>query len=101
MWYRRDICGYFSSCIGKKVSFETLNILNLIYFEQESSDEMEKFIADQATFCQKDTNASDKDVKELLDGAEPTTKVAKCLNACLMNKLGIVSVSPFTKKELL
>lgn len=58
---------------------------------QESSEEFEKFMADQAKICQKDTNASDQDVKQMLDRVAPTTKVANCLNACLMKKLEMVS----------
>lgn len=70
--------------------------LNLTDFMQENSGEFEKFMLDQAKICQKDTNASDQDVKEMLDAVTPTTKVAKCLNACLIKKLGIVSTFKIT-----
>lgn len=41
--------------------------------------------------CQKENNATDGDYNDLMEGKEATTKIAKCMLACLLKKLGIVS----------
>lgn len=41
--------------------------------------------------CKNETNASDMDLEQILNRGIPATKEAKCLNACFMNKLGVVS----------
>lgn len=48
-------------------------------------------MAQEAKTCQKEVGASDKDVQEMLEGVIPKTTEAKCLNECLMTKLGVVS----------
>lgn len=55
-----------------------------------SPEEGQKFINDVNT-CKNLTNATDLDVKDLYERSIPTTKPAKCLNACVMMKLGVVS----------
>lgn len=50
----------------------------------------EKFMNDVNT-CKTQSGATDVDVKDLYEHSLPTTKPAKCLNACVMMKLGVVS----------
>lgn len=49
-------------------------------------------VAAQAGICKNETGASDKDVTDMLNYVAPTTKVTKCLNECILNKLGVVSI---------
>lgn len=41
--------------------------------------------------CQEKEGASDADLKELIDHALPSTKPGKCLRACMMESIGLVS----------
>lgn len=42
--------------------------------------------------CKEKEGASDKDLKELINDVLPTTKEGKCLNACVMELVGIVNI---------
>lgn len=41
--------------------------------------------------CKNETNATDMDLKQMMNRAIPTTKEAKCLTACFLNIVGVVS----------
>lgn len=53
---------------------------------EESDERYMELIA-----CKNETNASDMDLELMISRAIPATKEAKCLNACYLNKLGVVS----------
>nr|AWC08426.1 odorant-binding protein 15 [Bradysia odoriphaga] len=59
--------------------------------DSAESNEIEALIVEKAKICQKETNASENDVDEMLDGAEPTTQTSKCLHSCLVKKLGVMN----------
>lgn len=41
--------------------------------------------------CKKETAASDMDLLQMMNRAKPATRQAKCLSACYLNKIGVVS----------
>jgi len=51
--------------------------------------------------CRNETGASITDLNELDARMIPTTKIAKCFNACVMNKLGIMKENQFVPDELI
>lgn len=48
-----------------------------------------------AAECAAQEGASDDDIKAALAMEMPTSRLGKCLNACIGEKTGIVSGSPF------
>ncbi|XP_037036877.1 general odorant-binding protein 19d-like [Bradysia coprophila] len=61
--------------------------------DSAESNEIEALIVEKAKICQKETNASEKDVDEMLDGAKATTPTTKCLHSCLLKKLEVVNAA--------
>lgn len=54
------------------------------------TEEATRFMAD-VNLCKTEAGATDADVGDLYNRVLPTTKPAKCFNACVLNKLAIVS----------
>lgn len=55
-----------------------------------SAQESDKFMNDVYA-CKNETGATDMDMEDLYNRNLPTTKQAKCLNACVFKKLDLVS----------
>lgn len=55
-----------------------------------SPEESEMFMTD-VHLCKNETGATDADVADLYNRVLPTTKPAKCFNACVFDKIEIVS----------
>lgn len=62
-----------------------------------SPEESEKFFT-YIQICKNETGATEADVGDLYNRVLPTTKPAKCLNACVFDKIEIVS-SVYLKKS--
>lgn len=54
-----------------------------------SSEEMD--LDEEYENCRNETGASDKDLQQLENRVTPTTKQGKCLEACYLNYMQVVS----------
>lgn len=67
---------------------------NLEFRHEQAIDEAEgkEMLKGMAADCKEKEGASDADVEEMINKKIPTNKPAKCLNACMMDQFGVVSL---------
>nr|AWC08459.1 odorant-binding protein 48 [Bradysia odoriphaga] len=68
--------------------------------QSDMSEEMEKLVAD-INICKNETGATDADIEELHNRNIPTTKVGKCFNKCIFNRIEILKDSKFSPEGLI
>lgn len=61
-------------------------------------EEGKAMIRGMASDCKETEKASDEDVENMINKVKPTTKEAKCLNACMMTQFGVVCIKCLKKK---
>lgn len=80
-----------TSSVKRNLNKKEIERNNRKYFMQDTLPEDHERFMNDMELCKRQTNASDMDISEWMYRVTPTTKEAKCLNACLSNQLGIVS----------
>ncbi|XP_037036878.1 general odorant-binding protein 19d-like [Bradysia coprophila] len=68
--------------------------------QSDMSKETEKILADIG-ICKNETGASDADIEELHNRGIPTTKVGKCFNKCMFNRLEILKDGKLSPEGLI